>query len=231
MAKLKEEPVPLKLTIRTMDFDSCDESLHASFWRDSPRASLGNSDVCFAVNAPLDYTAADTHSAVVFFLDPLPVDRKLPKNGYQVIYQATDATSDFRAWAEAVMPYLREALLGSGMVCTDFADFVSVLVESTSRRLRCELISYDHHSEIPAAKLDGLRFKTIFANLFGRDDLSLAMYIELSEALPNFNPHLAFYKLGLKFYPCEPPMLLLLGQPEADTSASLARKTIDPASF
>lgn len=231
MAKLKEEPVSLSLTIRTMDFDACGESLHTTFWRDAPKASLGNSDVCFAVNAPLDYTAADTHSEVVFFLDPLPVDRKLPKNGYQVIYQAGDAASDFRAWAEAVMPYLREALLGSGMICTDYADFVSVLAESTSRRLRCELISYDHPSQLPAAKLDGLSFKTVFANLFGRADLSLAMYIELDEALPNFNPHLVFYKLGLKFYPCEPPMLLLLGEPETDISASLACKTIDPAGF
>lgn len=202
------------LVVRTMDFDTCDESLHAKFWRDAPKAVLGPCDVCFAINAPLNFAPTDTGAQVIFYLDPVPQNRQLDSLSYQIIHQAKCPKEQFRDWAELVMPYLREALIGGGLVGTDFADFRSVLGESGSRQLQCELIDYKHPWKVPEAQLQELRFRTLFASLFGSADLSLPMYLELDEALCRLNPDLTLHKLGLKVYPCEPPMLLLLGEPE-----------------
>lgn len=202
------------LVVQTVNFDTCDESLHTTFWRNTPRADLGPCNVSFVINAPLDFAPAYGSTEVIFYLDSAPRDRLLGSLSYQIIHQANSPREQFADWVTRVMPFLREALLGSGLVCTDFADFRSVLERSSSRQLQCELIDYIHPWKVPETELKALRFKTLFANLFGDSDVSLPMYLELDEALCRLNPSLALHKLGLKTSPCKSPVLLLLGEPD-----------------
>lgn len=204
---------PASLRMHVMDFSLLIESMHTSLERDTNAlAHLGQSDICFAVNAPLNYSGRDTHTSALIYLDPEPYPRELPEHGYQMVYTRNPWADNFLNWTQLTMHFLREALFGTGLVCTDFSDFLQVLRTSQGRRLRYELITYDHPWQVPYSKLEKTRFKTLLVNLFGAADLSLTMWSELTETIEAANPNLSVLKSGMKIYPCEPPMVMLLGE-------------------
>lgn len=206
---------PASLRMQVMDFSVLIESMHTGLERDTNAlAQLGPSDICFAVNAPLGYYARDKQASVLIYLDPEPYPRELPEHDYQLVYAYSPWADNFLDWTQHSMQYLRESLFGTGLVCTDLADLVEVLKTSRSRRLHYELIAYDHPWQVPYSKLKKVRFKTLFAILFGAADLSLTMWTELVDAIETANPNLSVLKSGMKFYPCEPPMVMLLGEAE-----------------
>ncbi|WP_324733590.1 hypothetical protein [Pseudomonas paeninsulae] len=210
-----EMHLPESLRMQVMDFSLLYETMHTSLERDAnAQAKLGQSDICFVVNAPLDYFGWGTHASALIYLDQESYSREMPEHGYQLVYTPSPWADNFHDWAQHSMQYLRESLFGTGMVCTDLADFLQVLKVSQSRRLRYELISYDHPPHAPNSKLDKVRYKTLFAILFGAVDLSLSMYIELEAAIEKANPNLSLLKSGMKIYSCEPPVVLLLGEPD-----------------
>lgn len=219
--------IPASLRMHVMDFSVLIESTHTNLEKDTNAMPLlGQSDICFALNAPLGYYGRDIQASALIYLDPEPYSRELPENGYQLVYTRNPWADNFVDWTQHTMQFVRESLFGTGLVCTDFADFLQVLKTSRSRRLRYELIAYGHPWQVPYSKLEKIRFKTLFAILFGAADLSLTMWTELTETIEAANPNLSALKSGMKIYPCEPPMVMLLGETDNASSAALSCRHI-----
>lgn len=207
--------IPESLRMHVMDFSLRYETMHTGLQIDDyAQARLGHSDLCFAIDAPLDFKGGDTQAFILIYLDPEPYSRVLPEHGYQLVYAPSPWADNFFDWYQHSMQYLREAQFGTGFICTDLADFRQVLEASRSQRLHYELIGYDNFAEVPYSKLEKIKFKNLFAIIFGGADVSLTMYTDLMAALEIVNPNINILKLGMNFFSCEPPLLMLLGETE-----------------
>ena len=70
--------------------------------------------------------------------------------------------------------------------------------------------------EVPEAALKALKFRTLYANLFGGEHLTLGMYAGLLDAVERCNPGLTTSWLDMKIHDSAQPILLLLGEPEGE---------------
>ncbi|MCQ2031205.1 hypothetical protein [Stutzerimonas zhaodongensis] len=112
MADLSNLIPPLPLRMRIMDFNSGYESIHTQINWKNQRTLLGASDLAFAINAPLDYLADDDGANYVFFVETTPRSRDLGRGGYQIVAEPHIAATEFQAWSETVVRYVRIAALG-----------------------------------------------------------------------------------------------------------------------
>lgn len=206
------------LAIRTIDFCTSSESMYAltRFVHEQVPGGygFGRSDVCFVIDAPLDSDFITAEAGLLLYLDYCQKNRQLMGEGFQVVYRFLSSEVPSKVRFQEVIPYLKSALLEDGLI-GGLHDFQAVLGESSSRQLQCALISCVEPWAVPEEQLKELKFRTLFASLFGGGHLSLGMYAELLETFERLNPSLAVCCLGMKMMACSPPMLLLLGEPES----------------
>lgn len=204
-------PQPLKL--RVMDFPSRHESLY-SRRAANDTAALEPGHLGLLLEAPWDYQGDGDSTAPLIFLDPHPLQRRLPPNGYQLVYTPSRGCPDFQQWARQMIENLRRALLGDLKLRADYLNFLEMLKANQSRQLRYELIDCDALAKVPYQQLLGLRFKTLFAMLFSPAHLSVRYWSLLANSLAVMNPGLQDFSLGMQSSARMLPQLLLLGEPE-----------------
>ena len=206
------------LAIRTIDFSESSESMHTHTRLVHElvpgRYGLGRSDLCFVIDAPLDSDFITRETGLLLYLDDCQKNRQLKGEGFQVVYQFLSSEVPSKVRFHEVVPYLRGALLEDGFIGSGLDDFLAVLGESSSRQLQFALITCADPWAVPEDQLKELRFRTLYACLFGGGHLSLGMYAELLEVFERLNPGLAVCCLGMKIMACSQPVLLLLGEPE-----------------
>lgn len=207
----RELPQPLKL--RVVDFPSRHESLY-SRRADNQDRCLEPGHLEFMIQAPQEHRGTCDSTAPIVFLDPYPVERQLPRIGFQLIYTPTPGCADFQQWAGQVIGNLRQALLEDLRVKVDYLNFLEMLKHNQTRQLRYELIDCDTPAKVPYQKLLGLRFKTLFAMLFAPSDLSIRYWSLLANSLSVMNPNLKSFAFGMQSSQRMVPQLLLLGEPE-----------------
>lgn len=208
-----------RLAIRTIDFCTSSETMHTHtrlVHEQVPGGyGLGRSDVCFVIDAPLDSDFISAEEGLLLYLDYCQKNRQLKGEGFQVVYRFLSSEVPSKVRFQEVIPYLRAALLEDGLIGCGLHDFQAVLGESNSRQLQCTLISCAEPWVVLEEQLKELKFRTLFASLFGGGHLSLGMYAELLETVDRLNPGLAACCVGMKMMACSPPVLLLLGEPES----------------
>ena len=99
-----------------------------------------------------------------------------------------------------------------GMVCVDYAEFLTALSFCTSTTLRFEKLTYDHHAIVPYDKHSGPPYRVIYGCLDGGLDLSLGHYSEFSEVLEASNPQLVMMKAAMKITKSPVYAMMLLGE-------------------
>ena len=215
------------MTVRSIDFNACRISLHTTLIRElKPEVgSLGVSNSCFVIDAPLGSacTGGDVDNAddVGDVGDGVRLGsyariNQLEDSIFQLVYAGLPAELSSGSWFETVMPFLRASMLEEGLMANGLENFLAVLSAASSRQLQCALISCAEPWEVPEEALKVLKFRTLYANLFGGEHLTLGMYAGLLDAVERMNPGLTASWLDMKIHDCAQPMLLLLGEPEGE---------------
>lgn len=203
---------PQRIRLKVFDFVQYYETLHTRLEPCPTANAPTESDISFAIKAPMDFVGMDDGSQILFYLDAQPCSRKLPTHGYQIVYSPSSWGQTFQQWAEITVQLVRESILGTGLVCIDLSDLLSVLKAAESRRLNLEVIVYEHPCHVPTVKFGAIQYKSLFATLFGATDLSLWMHSALEDHIRFRNPNLVEFKQGMKFFACEVPFVMLLGE-------------------
>lgn len=196
------------LTIRSIDFNTCRISLHRTCTREFWPGEDG-----LAIDVPLNSVCIGEDHARLHLESHKRINR-LEGLSFQFIDPDAYLGEPFEASLDQVLPYLRASLLNEGLLANNFNNFLKVLSKSDSRRLQCALIQCSEPWVVPEESLRKLRFRTLYANLFGGEHLTLGVYANLGEALEKINTQLKACWLDTKIHSCTPPVLLLLGEPE-----------------
>lgn len=208
------------MTVRSIDFNTCRISLHTTLKRElEPEvSSLGVGNACLVIDAPLDTACKGDDAGDGLHLESYARIKQLEDSIFQLIYVELPAELSSDSWFEAVMPFLRASLLEEGLLANGLENFLAVLSAASSRQLQCALISYTEPWEVPEEALKVLKFRTLYANLFGGEHLTLGMYAGLLDAVERWNPGLTTSWLDMKIHDSAQPILLLLGEPEGTAS-------------
>lgn len=200
-----------ELKVKVLDFTIGLETLQTPFLADSrPVGSASN--VSFLIDAPDAYLAGRDGASVTLVLDRQGRKRELPEGCYQIVHDPLAFTSNFRAWAEHVSSCLREALIGVGLICMDFADFKTVLAACRGKLLTVDVVLFDDAFVTPHERLTRTRFRTLYGALMGGPDLTLSLFNEVCESLHQGSPDLVVDKFGMRIAPFNPPQVVLLGE-------------------
>lgn len=212
MADLSNFIPPLPLRMRVMDFNSRCESIHTQLnWKDQ-RTLLGPSDIAFAINAPLQYSADDDGACSVFFIDPVHQPRDLGRRGYQIVAEHHIASTEFRAWSEQVIRYTRHAAFGCDWPGRNHADFRQFLACSKGRQLRFSLSELDYANPLPLLHLPSHDFRTLYLLFIDNEMPDLHATSELAETVEELNPNLEVMVFGTAILPDEPARVMFLGE-------------------
>ncbi|HCF3807572.1 hypothetical protein ACIUZJ_03065 [Pseudomonas aeruginosa] len=212
MSDLSPFIAPLPLRLRVMDFNSRCESIHTQLNWENQRTLLGSSDVAFVINAPLHYLADDDGASSVFFIDPTPRARDLGRRGYQIVQEPNIASTEFPAWSERVVRYVRHAALGCDWPGRNYSDFCQFLSYSRGRQLRFALSDFDYASPLPLLHLPCHDFRMLYLLLIDNEMPDLHALSELAEVVEEMNPHLEAMVFGTAILPDEPAKVMLLGE-------------------
>lgn len=174
-------------------------------------------DTHFLISAPLGHLSLDNEIRVIFYVDSEPVDRELRDNEFQVVYEAGGPLEEtFHQWASSLVEFVRLMFFRLGMVSVDFADFLTVIYWSESKRLRFEKLPYDHHATVPYNKHTGPAYRTLYGCVAaGVGELSLGHFTDLQDACDLHNSDSIVSKIAMTFAEYDPPMMMLLGEPVA----------------
>lgn len=170
-------------------------------------------DIHLIIDAPKKFCVAEAVGENVFFIDARPKGRALGENQYQVIYDgAEDSTAGFYQWACECVGFFKIMQFNFGIVCVDYADFLTTLSYCKANTLRFEKIMYDHHAVVPYEKHSGPPYRVIYGCLDGGLDLSLGHYVKFAEALEASNPALVMMKSAMKLTKSTVYSIMLLGE-------------------
>lgn len=170
-------------------------------------------DIHVVIDAPKQFCVAEAAGNNVFFIDIRSKGRQLKENQYQVIYDgAEDDQTGFYQWACECADFFKIMQFNFGMVCVDYAEFLTALSFCTSTTLRFEKLTYDHHAIVPYDKHSGPPYRVIYGCLDGGLDLSLGHYSEFSEVLEASNPQLVMMKAAMKITKSPVYAMMLLGE-------------------
>jgi hypothetical protein len=200
-----------ELKVKVLDFTIGLETVQTPFLADS-RPVGSPSNVSFLIDAPDAYLTGRDGASVTLLLDRQERKRELPDGCYQIVHDPLGFTSDFRTWAEHVSACLREALIGVGLICVDFADFQTVLADCHGKLLTVDIIPFDDAFVIPHERLTRTHFRTLYAALLGGTDLTLSLFQDVCESLHQGSPDLTVDKFGMKITSFNPPQIVLLGE-------------------
>ncbi|MEL0169662.1 MAG: hypothetical protein VW877_16190 [Pseudomonadaceae bacterium] len=203
------------MTVRSIDFDTCRISLHtASTCELIPEeCDTGSGSACLVIDASLDFSDMGDDRSIELHQESHKLISQLEGN-FEVIYPVLPAEMSFETRPERVIFYIRGALVDDGLMGTGLNHFLGVLSESSSRQLQCVLISCPEPWSVPEEQINKLRFRTLYATLFGDGDMTLGQYADTAEVLETLNPDLSVSWLNMKFHARSQGMLLLLGEPE-----------------
>ena len=207
------EHVHAYMNIIVTDFVSGHKSVCVS--QDTPikRFDYPRFDIHLVIDAPKNFCVAEAVGENIFFIDVRPKSRALKENQYQVIYDgAEDDTAGFYQWACECVGFFKIMQFNFGMVCVDYADFLTVLSCCKGNTLRFEKLTYDHHAVVPYEKHSGPTYSTLYCCLDGGLDLSLGHYREFIEALEINNPQLVMVKSAMKLTKSKVYAMMLLGE-------------------
>ena len=206
------------LTVRSIDFNTCRISLHTTLKRElEPEvSSLGVGNACFVIDVHLGNACKGDDAGDELHLESYARINQLQDSIFQLVYAALPAELSSDSWFETVKLFLRASLLDEGLLANGLENFLAVLSAASSRQLQCALISCTEPWEVPEEALKVLKFRTLYANLFGGEHLTLGMYAGLLDAVERMNPGLTASWLDMKIHDCAQPMLLLLGEPEGE---------------
>lgn len=202
-----------QLTFRGIDLNTCRISLHnACETETNPNGDdFWPADAFYVIDVPLDSVSSGESPELE--LESRARISQLEGTSFQFTPPETCPDKSLEARLEQVLPYVRESLLGDGLLANNFNHFLNILSSSSSRQLQCSLIRCEEPWDVPEEALEKLRFRTLYANLFGGVHLSLGMYAELAEALERINTRLKVSWLDMKIHSSTPPVLLL-GEPD-----------------
>ncbi|ENI8200877.1 TPA: hypothetical protein ACP31I_004008 [Pseudomonas aeruginosa] len=212
MADLSKLIPPLPLRLRVMDFNARCESIHTQLNWEGQRTLLGSSDIAFAINAPLHYLADDDGADNVFFVDLSPRSRDLGRRGYQIVPGGHISSTEFPAWSEQVVRYVRHAALGCDWPGRNYTDFCQFLSYSQGRQLHFALADFDYASPLPLLHLPCHDFRTLYLLLIDNEMPDLHVLSELADVVEEMNPHLEAMVFGTAVLPDEPAKVMLLGE-------------------
>ncbi len=171
-------------------------------------------NVLFLIGAPREHSSLDTNIVVTFYVDSEPMKRNLNENEVQVLYDAGGPLKEtFEQWAMSLVEFMRLMLFRLGMVSVDFADLLTIIHFSSSKRFRFEKIPYDDHATVPYDKHTGAGYRTLYSCVAGPVDLSLAHYSDLQSTLELHNAGCIMIKTAMTIAAYDPPMMMLLGEP------------------
>jgi hypothetical protein len=188
---------------------SVDMSLEAPL----ARLGLARYDIHIIIDAPLGTDTKAIEGQHVFFVESCERLRDLGEGHYQIVFEgAPEDKQGFAYWADKCVNFFKLMQFHIGMVCVDYADFRTVLQYCRGRTLRFEWLAYDQYDVVPYSKHKGSAYKTLYGCICGFPDTSLQQYIEFSEILEAKNPNLVMTKLAMTIGPCDPPVMMLLGE-------------------
>jgi len=149
----------------------------------------------------------------VFFVDMRSRKRLLKEGQYQIVYEgAQNDAAGFCQWACECVDFFKIMQFNVGLVCVDYADFLTALSCCEGTMLRFEKLIYDHHANVPYDKHTGPPYRVIYGCLDGSLDLSLEHYSEFSQALVAGNPQLVMMKTAMKLTKSKVYSMMLLGE-------------------
>lgn len=170
-------------------------------------------DIHVLVDAPRKFCVANDADTSVFFIDAKAKDRPLGENQFQVIFDgAADDQAGFYQWACECIDFFKVMQFNQGMVCVDYADFLTALACCKGNTLRFEKLTYDHHATPPYDKHQGPPYRVIYGCLDGGLDLSLSHYTQCSAVLEASNPQLVMMKTAMKLTKSSVYSMMLLGE-------------------
>ncbi|MFG0724002.1 hypothetical protein ACF8PU_20380 [Pseudomonas sp. GLN_6] len=208
------------MTVSSIDFNTCRISLHTKLIRElkPEECSLGAGSGCFVIDAPLGSACSGGEAGNGLHLESYARINQLEDSIFQLVFAALPAELSSDSWLETVKLFLRASLLDEGLLANGLENFLAVLSASSSRQLQCALISCTEPWEVPEEALKVLKFRTLYANLFGGEHLTLGMYAGLLDSVERWNPSLKASWLDMKIHDSAQPILLLLGEPEGTAS-------------
>lgn len=201
------------INILVTDFFTGFKSVFVS--EDAPikRFAYPRFDIHVVIGAPKQFCVAKAVGNNVFFIDIRSKGRQLRENQYQVIYDGVeDDQTGFYHWACECADFFKIMQFNFGMVCVDYAEFLTALSFCKSTTLRFEKLTYDHHAIVPYDKHSGPPYRVIYGCLDGGLDLSLGHYLEFSEVLEASNPQLVMMKAAMKITKSPVYAMMLLGE-------------------
>ncbi|CAI3806152.1 hypothetical protein GLGCALEP_04110 [Pseudomonas sp. MM221] len=170
-------------------------------------------DIHVLVDAPRAFCVAQEAATTVFFVDAVAKARSLSKNQFQVIFngEASDQVG-FYQWACECIDFFKVMQFNQGMVCVDYADFLTALDCCRGNTLRFEKLPYDHHATVPYNKHSGPPYRVIYGCLDGGLDQSLWHYSQFIEVLEAKNPQRVMIKTAMKLTKSSVYAMMLLGE-------------------
>ncbi|MEB6589155.1 MULTISPECIES: hypothetical protein [Pseudomonas] len=201
------------INILVTDFVTGFKAIYVS--EDAPiqRFAYPRIDIHIVVDAPRNFCAANDAATPVFFIDANAQGRCLSENQFQVIFEGhADDNTGFYQWACECVGFFKVMQFNQGMVCVDFADFLTALGCCKDTTLRFEKLTYDHPATVPYDKHSGRPYRVIYGCLDGGLDQSLWQYTQFTETLQARNPQLVMMKTAMKLTKSTVYSMMLLGE-------------------
>ena len=201
------------INVLVTDFVTCFKSVFVS--EDAPieRFAHPRFDIHVVIDAPKQFCVAEAAGDNVFFIDIRSKGRHLKENQYQVIFDgAEDDRAGFYQWACECADFFKVMQFNPGMVCVDYAEFLTALFFCKGTTLRFEKLTYENHAIVPYDKHSGPPYRVIYGCLDGGPDLSLGHYMKFSEELETRNPQLVMMKVAMKLTKSPVYSMMLLGE-------------------
>lgn len=206
------------MTVCSIDCNTCRISLYTTPIGDlvPEVGGTGFGSACLVTDVSLDFSAMGEERGIELHQGVHKLIGQLESSSFQVIYPALPADMSFETRPAHVMPYIKASLVGDGLMGTGLSHFLGALSESCSRQLYCALICCSEPWAVPEEQIKKLRFRTLYATLFGGEDMTLRQYADTAETLETLNPGLTVSWLNMMIHARAQRMLLLLGEPEPE---------------
>ncbi|MEG0859158.1 MAG: hypothetical protein RSD81_10335 [Pseudomonas sp.] len=201
------------INILVTDFVTGFKSVYVSVDAPVKRFTHPRFDIHVVIDAPTQFNVTEVVGNNVFFIEKRPQGRCLSENQYQIIYEGAEGDSaGFYQWACECVGFFKIVQFNFGMVCVDYAEFLTALSFCEGTTLRFEKLTYEHHAVVPYDKHSGPPYRVIYGCLDGGPDLSLGHYGAFSEVLEASNPQLVMMKVAMKLTKSPVYAMMLLGE-------------------
>lgn len=88
---------PMGIRILVLDYLSFSKTLHVTLDANLFQPQLGESEVCFLINAPRNKNIEDLPAQLIFFLDSKPCQRPAAEHVFQIVHEPVDWGRDFKS--------------------------------------------------------------------------------------------------------------------------------------